>query len=56
MPKMHEGLGAGLLHFNQYCDAIGLPEEGWMPASELLLALFVANCMARSVSSSMVDK
>jgi len=56
MPKTREGWGAGLLRFNQYCDSISLPEEGQMPASELLLALFVANCAAGKVSSSTVDK
>jgi len=55
-PKTHEGWRSGLLWFNQYCDSISLPEQAWMPASELLLSLFVANCEARSMSSSMVDK
>jgi len=55
-PKTREGWGAGLLRFNQYCDSISLPEEGRMPASELLLMLFIANCPAGKMSSSMVDK
>ena len=54
--KTHEGWGASLLRFNQYCDSILLPEEGRMPASELLLALFVANCAAGKVLSSTVNK
>ena len=55
-PKTHEGWGASLLQFNQYCDSIGLPEEGQMPTSELLLALFVTNCAAGNISGSMVNK
>ena len=55
-PKTQETWGAGLLRFNQYCDSISLPEEGRMPASELLLALFVANCAAGDVSGSTVNK
>jgi len=53
---MHEGWGASLFHFNQYCDSISLPEAGQMPASELLLVIFVTNCTAGKVLSSMVDK
>jgi len=55
-PKTCEGWGAGLLWFNQYCDSISLPEEGQMPTSELLLALFVANCAAGNIASSTIDK
>jgi len=56
VPKTWEGWGAGLLCFNQYCDSIGLLEEGRMPTSELLPALFIANCATGSMSSSIVDK
>ena len=56
VPKTCEGWGAGLLHFNQYCDSINLLEEGHMPVSELLLALFIANCAAGEVAGLMVDK
>ena len=56
VPKTHEGWGAGLLCFNQYCNSINLLEEGCMLASELLLALFVANCVAGEVAGLMVDK
>jgi len=46
----------GLSQCNQYCDSITLPEEGQMPTSELLLALFVTNCAAGSVASLTVEK
>ena len=55
MPKTCKGWGTGLLCFNQYCDSINLLEEGHMPASELFLALFVANCVAGEVAGSTVD-
>jgi len=55
-PKTCEGWGAGLLQFNQYCNLISLLEEGQMPTSELLLALFVANCAAGNIASSTIDK
>lgn len=34
--------GAGLLHFTQFCDTLGVPERARMPASEVLVAAFVA--------------
>ena len=55
-PRTWEGWGVGLLHFNQYFNLISLPEEGWMPASEVLLALFVTNCATGNVTSSTVHK
>jgi len=56
VPKTHEDCGAGLLCFNEYCDSINLQEKGHMLASELLLALFIANCEAGEVAGSTVDK
>ena len=55
-PKTHEGWRSGLLWFNQYCDSISLPEQAWMPASELLLSLFVANCVVGNVTGSTINK
>ena len=52
--RTHEGWGAGLLRFNQYCDSINIPEEERMPAPEILLAMFVANCGAGNVSESCI--
>ncbi|KAE9406907.1 hypothetical protein BT96DRAFT_810340 [Gymnopus androsaceus JB14] len=55
--KMFEGLliattddtrqayGAGLLRFNQFCDAESIPEALRMPASSILLGAFVADHM-----------
>ncbi|KAJ3910822.1 hypothetical protein F5877DRAFT_86976 [Lentinula edodes] len=55
--KMFEGLltatthdtrqsyGAGLLRFNQFCDAESIPEGARMPASAILLGAFVAEFM-----------
>lgn len=34
--------GAGLLRFTQFCDCLNIPEDARMPASEPLLAAFVA--------------
>ena len=38
-----QAYGAGLLHFNQFCNAEGISESSWMPASATLLGAFVAN-------------
>ncbi|KAI1784952.1 DNA breaking-rejoining enzyme, partial [Ganoderma leucocontextum] len=46
--------GAGLLRFHQYCDTISVPEEQRMPASEILLASFVAS-WAGKVARTTVD-
>ncbi|KAG2079081.1 hypothetical protein BDR04DRAFT_1063614 [Suillus decipiens] len=46
--------GAGLLHFNQFCDRLSVPEQDRMPASEVLLAIFIADA-AGSISSSTAD-
>ncbi|KAF8589070.1 hypothetical protein K439DRAFT_1645245 [Ramaria rubella] len=47
--------GTGILCFNQYCDSIGVPEEGHMPAPEFLLCLFVANYGASSVTNDCIN-
>ncbi|KAG0707158.1 DNA breaking-rejoining enzyme [Suillus ampliporus] len=41
--KMHENYGAGLLHFHQYCDSHNIAENNCMPASDHLLAAFIAS-------------
>lgn len=46
--------GAGLLRFTQFCDCNNIPETLRMPASELLLATFVAN-WSGLVSKSTID-
>jgi hypothetical protein len=38
-----QAYGAGLLRFNQFCDAEGIPESPRMPASSTLLGAFVAS-------------
>ncbi|KAG2055718.1 hypothetical protein BDR06DRAFT_933241 [Suillus hirtellus] len=43
--------GAGLLHFNQFCDRLSIPEQDRMPASEVLLSIFIADA-AGSISGS----
>ncbi|KAG1786779.1 uncharacterized protein HD556DRAFT_1299852 [Suillus plorans] len=43
--------GAGLLHFNQFCDRLSIPEQDRMPASEILLSIFIADA-AGSISSN----
>ncbi|KAI0055422.1 DNA breaking-rejoining enzyme [Artomyces pyxidatus] len=43
--------GAGLLRFTQYCDSFGIDEFARMPASDILLAGFVAAAAGR-VSSA----
>jgi hypothetical protein len=49
-----EGWRAGLLRFNQYCDSINIPEEEHMPAPQILLGMFIANCGASKVSESCI--
>ncbi|KAI1781782.1 DNA breaking-rejoining enzyme [Ganoderma leucocontextum] len=46
--------GAGLLRFHQFCDQIHVPEDQRMPASEVLLASFVAS-WAGKVARTTVD-
>jgi hypothetical protein len=41
--KTRENYGAGLLHFHQYCDSRHIPEAHCMPASNFLLASFIAS-------------
>jgi hypothetical protein len=41
--KTRENYGAGLLRFHQYCDSRHIPESQRMPASDFLLASFIAS-------------
>ncbi|KAE9399718.1 DNA breaking-rejoining enzyme [Gymnopus androsaceus JB14] len=41
--QVKQAYGAGLLCFNQFCNAEGIPESSRMPASATLLGAFVAN-------------
>ncbi|KAG1734051.1 uncharacterized protein EDB91DRAFT_1299200 [Suillus paluster] len=41
--KTHKNYGAGLLRFHQFCDSRLIPENSRMPASNHLLAAFVAS-------------
>jgi hypothetical protein len=41
--KTRENYGAGLLRFHQYCDSRHIPEARRMPASDFLLASFIAS-------------
>lgn len=41
--KTCENYGAGLLRFHQYCDSRSIPESSRMPASDRLLASFIAS-------------
>lgn len=49
-----DGYASGLLRFTQYCDSIEIPEVSRMPASESLLAAFIA-FHAGKVASSTID-
>ncbi|KAF8585810.1 hypothetical protein K439DRAFT_1615689 [Ramaria rubella] len=53
--KTRGNWGVGILCFNQYCNSIGIPESGRMPAPEYLLCLFVANYGAGSVSDDCIN-
>ncbi|KAF8579708.1 hypothetical protein K439DRAFT_1648407 [Ramaria rubella] len=53
--KTRGNWGASILQFNQYCDSIHVPEEGCMPAPEILLRLFVANCGAGLVTDDCIS-
>ncbi|KAG2341709.1 DNA breaking-rejoining enzyme [Suillus weaverae] len=50
-PKTRENYGAGLLHFDQFCDSHNIAEDRRMPASDRLLASFIASC-ARKVATT----
>ncbi|KAG1888310.1 hypothetical protein F4604DRAFT_1570059, partial [Suillus subluteus] len=52
--KTCENYGAGLLRFHQYCDSRSIPEKNRMPASDCLLASFVAS-WARKVATTMAQ-
>ncbi|KDR79126.1 hypothetical protein GALMADRAFT_243004 [Galerina marginata CBS 339.88] len=49
-----ESYAAGLLRFTQYCDSLNISEHKRMPASEILLASFIAS-HAGKIASSTVD-
>lgn len=40
--RTKKNYGAGLLRFTQFCDGLNIPENDRMPASEALVAAFVA--------------
>jgi hypothetical protein len=52
--KTRENYGAGLLCFHQFCDSISIPEDKRLPASEYILAAFVAS-WAGKVAETTVD-
>ncbi|KAG1867443.1 DNA breaking-rejoining enzyme [Suillus tomentosus] len=52
--KLFDNYGAGLLHFHQYCDSRSIPENNRMPASDHLLASFIAS-WARKVAAMMAQ-
>src|SRR5882724_8895449 len=49
-PKTLSNYGAGLLRFIQFCDALNILEDLWMPAPEWLLSIFITTRGAGSVS------
>ncbi|KAH9848675.1 hypothetical protein C2E23DRAFT_738921 [Lenzites betulinus] len=53
-PDTRKNYGAGLLRFNQYCDCVNIPESARMPASEFLLAAFIAT-WAGKVARTTID-
>lgn len=52
--KTRENYGSGLLRFHQFCDSLSISEEKRLPASEILLAAFVAHWAGR-VAVTTVD-
>jgi hypothetical protein len=50
-PDTRGNYGAGLLHFNHFCDTHGIPEDQRMPANKALLSLFIASVGAGHVAS-----
>ncbi|KAI0038177.1 DNA breaking-rejoining enzyme [Auriscalpium vulgare] len=50
-PNTRTSYGAGLLRFTQYCDAHRISESDRMPASDLLLAAFVAGAAGKVASA-----
>lgn len=51
--KTRENYGAGLLRFHQFCDSRNIPESRRMPASDNLLALFVASWAGKIATTSL---
>jgi hypothetical protein len=52
--KTKENYGAGLLRFHQFCDSISIAENQRLPASEYILAAFIAS-WAGKVAETTVD-
>jgi hypothetical protein len=50
--KTRENYGAGLLRFHQYCDSRSIPESSRMPASDRLLASFIASWASKVASTT----
>jgi hypothetical protein len=48
-PKTHENYGSGLLRFHQFCDSLSIAEDKCLPASEILLAAFIAHWAGKVV-------
>lgn len=51
-PKTRENYGSGLLRFHQFCDSLSVTEEQRMPASEILLAAFIAHWVGKVASTT----
>ncbi|KAG0695840.1 hypothetical protein DFH29DRAFT_1005068 [Suillus ampliporus] len=51
-PKTRENYSAGLLRFHQFCDSQNIPESCRMPASDTLLALFVASWASKIATTT----
>ncbi|KAJ7288768.1 hypothetical protein C8J57DRAFT_1214864 [Mycena rebaudengoi] len=50
----HSNYGGGLARFHEFCDSEDIPENDRMPASEELIAMFIASWAGR-ISRSAVD-
>ncbi|KAG2337080.1 hypothetical protein BDR05DRAFT_978613 [Suillus weaverae] len=51
-PKTRENYSAGLLHFHQFCDSHNIAEDRRMPASDRLLASFIASCAGKVATTN----
>jgi len=52
LPSTLSNYSSGLARFTKFCDDFRIPEEDRMPASELVLSMFISNRVAGSVSKS----
>jgi hypothetical protein len=50
-PKTHSNYGTGLLHFNQFCNQLGISEHDQCPASEAFLSAFIASFASKHTSN-----